>query len=305
MRPISKTTKTLPRPAAKPATAATKEAPAKETAAPAANTPATQAGGAVAKASDFDYETDSQRFQDNMGRQDLAVPFLAVLQANSPQCMRGHEEHVKDAEQGMFYNTVTKALYDGEAGITFVPVQYWRTYVEWKLREAGGGFVADHGLAKGEALLGTTTKDDKGRDILPNGNQLVNTAQYIALVADATEEGVTWSPTIISFTSTQLKKSRQMNTLIKGVVRKSSDGKREISVPMLAQVYQATTAAESNDKGSWYGWDIKSAGLLEDQPDGITVYNKAKALRTMFDQGAVVVDQSKAGDAGKGEDIPY
>jgi len=293
--------------AAKPTTAAAKTGtPAKDAPAPAANTPAKAGGGAVAKASDFDYETDSKRFQDNMGRQDLAVPFLAVLQANSPQCMRGHEEHIKDAEQGMFFNTVTKRLYDGEAGLTFVPVQYWRTYVEWKLREAGGGFIADHGLAKGEQMLGGTTKDDKGRDILPNGNQLVNTAQYIALVADAEEDGsVSWSPTIISFTSTQLKKSRQMNTLIKGVVRKSSDGKREIQVPMLAQVYQATTTAESNDKGSWYGWDIKSAGLLEDQPDGINVYNKAKALRTMFDQGAVVVDQSKAGDAGKGEDIPY
>src|SRR5690349_5272187 len=91
----------------------------------------------------------------------------------------------------MFLNTARGEVFPGLTdGLVVIPCYYNRTFIEWKIREAGGVFVADHGIDGGAARLPTCHRDDKGRDILPNGNQLVQTAQYYMLLC--TEDG--WKP---------------------------------------------------------------------------------------------------------------
>ncbi|HKU52551.1 MAG TPA: hypothetical protein VJQ25_08795, partial [Nitrospira sp.] len=57
--------------------------------------------------------------QEDLGfeRGDVAIPFLRILQSNSPQVKKQNAKYVIDAEAGMFFNTATNDIYSGDTGI--------------------------------------------------------------------------------------------------------------------------------------------------------------------------------------------
>ena len=156
--------------------------------------------------------------------------------------------YVQGAEAGMIYNTVENAVYSGEDGVSVIPCYYRRVYVEWKPREKGGGYVATYG--SDDPILKTTYKDDRGNDILPNGNLLTNTAEFYVLMLDT--DG---SPRrcLITMTSTQLKKARKWLTQMQTNTARGKNGNMFV-MPMMSHIYTLSTVEERNDKGSWFGW---------------------------------------------------
>ena len=54
---------------------------------------------------------------------------------------------------------------------------------------------------------------------------------------------------------------------------KSSTGK-VFTPPSYSHKYKLTTVAESNDRGTWFGWNIVLAGVLSD--DEMFLYEAAK-----------------------------
>ena len=79
----------------------------------------------------LDFVSDSGMGLENVDKQDLALPFLKLLQSGSDETKKKHAKYVEGAEAGMFYNTVTKKLYNCEQGIEVIPVYYKMTYPEW------------------------------------------------------------------------------------------------------------------------------------------------------------------------------
>jgi hypothetical protein len=209
----------------------------------------------------------------------FAVPFLRILQAGSPQCKRSEGAYIKGAEEGMILNTVSQEVLDGDVGIVVVPAMYQRQFIEWQLREAGGGLVAVH--APDPALLASCEKDDKGRDILPNGNQLVDTRNhYVILVMPNGEH----TPAIITFSSTQMKKSRQWMSMMQQ--KRVTIGGVAKQAPMFANAYTLTTVPEANDKGSWFGWRIGNSEPVTDAE----VVNAARSIREAVTSGQAQAD---------------
>ena len=49
------------------------------------------------------FEADADKGSQNMGQDDLALPFLKVLGQLSPEVNKVHSRYVKDAEPGMNY----------------------------------------------------------------------------------------------------------------------------------------------------------------------------------------------------------
>jgi hypothetical protein len=242
------------------------------TAKTAAEAPATdvalKAQTALAMASQM--EADAGSGFEEASASSYAIPFLQILQSGSPQCKKSDGAYIKGAEEGMLYNTVTQELYDGEKGIEVIPAHFTNRFIEWRPRESGGGFVSEH-MATLE-----TEKDDKGRDILPNGNTLVDTRNHYVMVRNL--DG-TLSPALITMSSTQLKKSRQWMSKMNGIKMKTANG--FVTAPMMSRVYTIKTTPEQNDKGSWFGFKIELASLVED----INEYNEAKAFREAVKTG--------------------
>ena len=114
---------------------------------------------------------DAQEFREAMTREDMAIPFIQILQQLSPQCVEGDPAYIDGAKAGMFYNTVTDELFDGKGdGIRLVSIAYKASYIEWVPRSAGGGFVNEYDVAEGSSIR--IARNDAGLDIIQSGSPL-------------------------------------------------------------------------------------------------------------------------------------
>ena len=188
--------------------------------------------------------------------EDFAIPFIRVLQPMSPQLQKQHGGYVAGASAGDLYNTVTGEAYDGEKGITIVPCAYNKKYIEWIPREKGGGLVnANHDIS----ILSSCSRDSESRRYYtPEGNEIVETAQFFILVLD----GETAQQAVLAFTSTQLGVARKWLTMLRMARVQNSKGD-SVEAPMFAYNYKLTTTTQSNDKGSWNAYSVNQAGATD------------------------------------------
>jgi len=214
---------------------------------------------------------------------DMAVPFLRILAQLSPQVNKRDGAYVQGAEPGMIYNTVANEVYSGEEGILVVPCYTNTRFVEWKPREKGGGYVASY--MGTDPIVNTTRKDDRGQDILPNGNLLSKTAQWFVLLLHP-ENGA--QRCLITMSSTQLKKSRSWVTTTRSIMGKGANG--PFVMPIMSQVYRLKTTEERNDKGSWFGWDIaRERQLVLENRDDTDLYRMGVEFSKSISAGEVKV----------------
>ena len=223
---------------------------------------------------------------------DYAIPFVRVLQSGSPQLKKNHAKYIEGASQGMLFNTVSNAVYDGDKGILVIPCAYTKKYIEWVPRDAGGGIVnSEHTVD----ILKSATQNEKKKYLLANGNEVQETAQYFAIIVNNEEEP---EEALLSFTSSQLSFSRRWNSMLKTSRVKNSAGDMVLA-PMFANVYRIKTVEQSNDLGSWYGFTVE-----KEKPTPIELARLARDFMTAARSGNVQVKQEGAVDEESG-DIPF
>ena len=246
-----------------------------------ANVVKKEKAGAVAISS---FEIDSGKGLGNISQDDLALPFLKILGQLSPEVNKRDGKYVKGAEPGMIFNSVTGDLYDGAKGIQVVPCHYKLEYIEWRDRGEGSGApVAIHSSASD--IMTKTTRDASFKDRLPNGNYIERTASHFVVV-----NGTTPSTALIAMKSTQLKISRKWNSMMAGIRLK---GKNGLFTPAsFSHIYQLKTIQQSNDKGTWFGWEVSKIGPVQDT----TLYQQAKTFAENVSKGDVKV---KHGDTAQ------
>ena len=210
----------------------------------------------------------------NMTQEDLALPFLKVLGQLSPECNKRDAKHVEGAEPGMIINTVTNEIYDGVKGIDVVPVHYKRQHIEWQDRGESQG--APVKIYEAGDDLPSTTRDKFNKDRLSNGNYLENTASHFVVIL-----GNSPTTALISMKATQLKVSRKWNSMMMGLKMQGKNGM--FTPPTYSHIYKLKTVQQSNDKGTWFGWDVSKVGPITDQG----VYTIAKDFSNSVAKGNV------------------
>lgn len=223
----------------------------------------------------------------NIDKDDILIPYMSILQSLSPEVDEDREEYIEGAKPGLILNKGTEDLLDG---IRVVPVAYFRRHLEWKLRENGGGLVADHG--NDASVLDNCTRNDKGQMINPDGNEIVPTGTYYVLVVPEEEDGTPYQA-VISMAKTQLKKSKRWMTLLTNeVIVHPEKGRRQ--APIFYRAYDLSTVKERNDSGSWYGWKVeKGPALTELGEVGAEIYAQAKSFLTSINEGSVKVQEEE------------
>ena len=236
------------------------------------------------------FEADADKGSQNMTQEDLALPFLKVLGQLSPEVNKRDGKYVEGAEPGMILNTVTNEVFDGTKGIDVLPVFYERKYVEWQDRGEGKGApVAIHDASSD--IMSQTTRDKSFKDRLPNGNYLENTANhYVVVLGDSPQTA------LISMKATQLKISRKWNSIMMGIKLNGKNGL--FTPPTYSHIYNLKTVQMSNDKGTWFGWEVSKVGPVSDQ----NVYGIAKSFADQVGKGDV---QVKHGSDESKTDSPY
>ena len=221
------------------------------------------------------FEDDAAKGLGNIGQQDLALPFLKMLGQLSPEVNKRDGKYVEGSEPGMIYNSVSGDLYDGAKGIDVIPAFYKLEYVEWKDRgEGSGGPVAVHDSSSD--IMSQTKADANFKDRLPNGNYVEKTASHFVIIT-----GDSPTTALISMKSTQLKISRKWNSMMSGIKLK---GKNGLFTPAsFSHIYRLKTTQMSNDKGTWFGWDVSKAGPITDTG----LYQQAKTFSDSISKGSV------------------
>lgn len=245
--------------------------------------PANAGPGTAMTTAPIDFEAMARDSQIHFDQSEIAIPFIRVLQSNSPQCTMGDPQYNVDARPGQFINTVTKQRYDGTVGIVVTPIAYATRFTEWKLREQGGGLVKDWG-PDASTRLAVSRRDDKNRDITPEGTQIVRGANYYVFVID--DASGDFSPALMVLQGTQLKKSKAFNALIEGARDRGASG-NVFKPASFHYGYRLTTAPEKNDKGSWMGVNISVDKKTTEYPYGSAIYLAAYDYRKQVEAGTV------------------
>ncbi len=221
------------------------------------------------------FEQDAGKGLGRLTQEDLALPFLKILGQLSPEVNKRDGKFVKGSEPGMIFNSVSGELYDGTKGISVVPCLYKLEYIEWKDRGEGSGApVAIHSSASD--IMSKTKMDANFKDRLPNGNYIEKTANHSVLITQPTV-----TTALISMKSTQLKISRKWNSMMSG---KKMKGKNGLFTPAsYSHIYRLRTTQLSNDKGTWFGWEVSKNGPITDT----TLYNQAKTFSESIAKGSV------------------
>ena len=235
------------------------------------------------------FEEDAAKGLGNIGQQDLALPFLKILGQLSPEVNKRDGKYVEGAEPGMIYNSVSGDLYDGAKGIDVIPAYYKLEYVEWKDRgEGAGGPVAVHDSSSD--IMSQTKADANYKDRLPNGNYVEKTASHFVIIT-----GDSPTTALISMKSTQLKISRKWNSMMSGIKLK---GKNGLFTPAsFSHIYRLKTTQMSNDKGTWFGWEVSKIGPIQDA----ATYQQAKSFSESISKGDIQVKHGEE-DTAKSTD---
>jgi len=254
----------------------------------------------------FNYGEMAQAGYENMTNQDSLIPFIAVLQALSPQVTQGTSEYIDGARTGQLFNTVTKEIIDGQKGILFVPCTTQHVFTEWKPRERGGGFVGQHdpnsalvrdAVAASKKFGKYTHQTDEG------ANDLVETFYMFGMQMDENLQIV--SPVVIAITGTKIKPYKQIITTLRMC---------KVRAPLFANVLRITTAIDKNPKGTFGNFVFKPfkgdvvASLLpptvDGQPNPLLV--AGKKLSDEINAGRMHADTSgQTPRDGAESDVPF
>ena len=223
--------------------------------------------------------------------EDLAIPFLKVLQKMSP------ELDDLDVRAGDIFNTVTKEGVSGDTGVRVINCAYLLQYIEWEPRGTGSG--APHNIYAAGDEMPETQRGDDNKDYVVDGNgrYIERTAQHYVLVVD--EDGVT-QQALLSMKATQFKKSKQWNSALKSL--KMKDGKGGLFTPArFAHIWLLKSTPEENKNGSWHGWEISKDSLIED----LALYQEARLFAESIGAGQVKVQHSREEDTTDSDNIPF
>jgi len=237
------------------------------------------------------FEQDAGRGMENLGQEDMALPFLKVLSGNDPVL-----DEIETARKGDIYNTVTGAVYKGKDGIRVIPCAYQRRFIQWSPRGSGSGApVAIYTPQDTRPKTERSADDNKDYVVEGNGEYIEETHQHFVIVLN--DDGAA-ETALIAMKSTQLKKSRKWNSMMMSRVMQGSNG--AFTPPRFSHIYHLKTIQEENSKGSWHGWEMSVEGPVQD----IAMYQQAKKFSEDIMSDNVVVKHVDDQDGG-GESIPF
>lgn len=243
----------------------------------------------------YDYGNDKGSGWEGTGKDDFQIPFLNQLQALSPEISGSKDEKIKGAECGMFINSVSKRLYPE---VILVPCMTKHTFIEWRPRKEGGGYVSEHAI---DSDVVTEAKAAAAGDITKlattKGNDLIDTFSIFAMLLEEPNAKEQSDMVVISFTKTKAKRYREAMTLL----RTCKDSK---DAPLFAHQLRMTSTDEINAAKQPYKNvrlqpavenDVK-ASMLE---PGHPILEAARAL-----QQSVVTGAAKANFDSTAQETP-
>lgn len=253
----------------------------------------------------YDYGEFAGMGKEDTRQDELAIPFLNLLQGLSPEVTEGNAKFNPDARPGMFCKSTTGELIPGKEGFAFLPVLRDPCYVQW--RPDRGGFVARHdrdsdvvkqaklAADNDEANLRVTRVEvDEETGKRTEVEDVLDRTVYLYGLILEQREGGGWealSLVVISFTGTKLKQYRRWYSAI-------NESKRTKNAPLFANLVKIVAVQEQNRKGqTFYNFKLDplnggaAASLISpNDEDGRTLMREAADFVAKIKGGEIEAD---------------
>lgn len=270
----------------------------------------------------FDFGDEAGAGFEGTTAKDLVLPFLGLLQSNSPQV---ENKDPAGAESGMLFNTVTRELFSGDDGILFLPCyKEGPVWVEWIPRNKGGGFVGMHepgsdAVKFGQPIMHPETGKPT-RKLRHGENELIETFYVYGLIVDErtlTTQGFA----VISFTSSKITPYKKWTTALY-TLRVDGPGGRRINPPFYANPTRVRTYKDHNNQGQTFfnyrldpngaNWaegvlspaDERARALMTDAKDLIEMIQSGLARAAFETQEATTGEAEVDAEGGSGGGDP-
>jgi hypothetical protein len=209
---------------------------------------------------------------------DLVIPRLSIIQDLSPQHKKSKAEYIEGAEPKMIFNTATNELYGNKVFV--VPVYYVKEWIIWKDINKGGGFKGAYQTR--EEALSEIRQDPDSANL-----DIVDTGQHYCLVFHAKTPVATMDQfadrAVISMSKSQMKISRQFNTLIQ-----SAGGDR------WERIYELSVVDDNNAAGQgFYNWRVRQLGYVDED-----IFKMAEKMYEQVKTGAARPNRESVSDTG-------
>ena len=230
------------------------------------------------------FEEDANLGLENLGQDDLALPFLKLLSRQDPVL-----DDLENAKAGDILNTVSNQVYSGKTGIRVIPCAYQRRFIEWAPRGTGSG--APVNIYTPEDTLPKVERDSTDNKDYVVGAPGVSGGNPPALRGDFRggrhhDYGAN---------SNEIHAVEEEPSLEQHLAQRPDGQERSLHTPRFGHIYVLKTVSEENSKGSWHGWDISLEGVVENGAH----YKQAKEFSESILRGDVEVKHTEDG-AGAG-----
>jgi hypothetical protein len=238
----------------------------------------------IAATGGYDVAEVGTGFED-FTQDDLAVPFIAILQKGSPQVEEENPKRLAGAKAGSLMDTVSNELFDGKVGIPVIPVHRTRSFIEWIPKDDGGGLVNVYDPTD-PIVLAILKKAGKkfGKLKINDNNDLVETFNVFCLIPG--DNGMV-KRVVIGFASSQIGMYKKWMTRAQSIQIVGASGVAG-TPPMFSHRYRLTTQFFQKKENTWYKWvanfdgaDAAACRLAETDP----LYEHAKEFRGMLLSG--------------------
>lgn len=219
----------------------------------------------------IDYSRTAGAGFENMSASDQTIPYLIICQDNSAQYKKTHPDYAAKAidgiEPGDIFNSATQEIVC-KAGtkLRVIPCFHKNSWIEWRPRSAGGGM---ENVYHTDDILAQTTKNEKNKDVLPNGNTIEFNINYLCLYERAEDDFI---PAMVSMSGGSLKIARQWNSKMNSIV--IDTGEAKFTPAMFSHTYLLSTFPDNNPEGSWMNWKVELDKIIEDE----TIFIQAEQL---------------------------
>jgi hypothetical protein len=278
-----------------------------------------------AEADDFDFGDYEGGGLDNVSVDELAMPFLIVLQANSPQCKPAKVGGVDGAKAGDLYNSATGELFDGEEGVGFLPCARDHKFIEFFPKEddgSGGGFVSVRNEDDEQVLRLRSEQKQFGKIRHEGGaersegkyepTEFVETYSLIGYTVTDWDDISTMSRVTLPLASSKIASYKNFMNICTGIKYRSATNPTQVRKPaMWSHRYRLRTKFKQRGTQSWYIVDIQ----LEERPSIKSflpktnpIFQIGAAMNDSFNAGAARVTYEKMetdAPANASDDVPF
>jgi len=231
---------------------------------------------------------------EEVSKDDMVIPFLNILQTNSPQV---DDDSIPEAKAGMFFNTATQELYEE---IVFQPVYNTKHFVEWVPRNEGGDgapvaiYDVDSDVVE-KAI--ESNGGNKYGGLTVNGNNLVETHYVYGNLLSADGKDLL-DFVVLAFSSTKISPK---NKWFMGMMKVHKD------VPLIAHRAILGAVKQKNKLGTFYNVVIQplkgtwKESLINPETQK-HLLDEAVANLEMLQAGEKKVDYSQQNSSNGGSD---